>query len=137
MSRDGWFEVEATVPRLELPVKPDRPQRTGRRRWPWVVGVMVAALIGLVVARAAGWIEPQVAQVAGVCVDTRTMVRQADSLCGPDASSRYALVFYTTGQQVPPVGGLASGGSLDAPPKEATIDLEFPVDGGLVGAVRP
>lgn len=106
-----------------------------RRRNRIILGVVGAVVVGAI---GAAWFANQgkTAYVA-VCVDERTMARQAtDTACDAEtASSPYYRWWYTPeGSQVPAVGDFAQEdqGTVNAPSrKDATISYGYEEDGGV------
>lgn len=132
----SWVKFDPVVPGPKSSVKTGSQGRskgslsTGKR----VVvgaGVALAALVGVRAVQGGGS-DSYVA----VCVDNRTMVRQAaDSNCKTNPTPSYYRWFYIpSGKTVPIVEATvdANMGSTMAPPNSATIEYGFDRDGGTV-----
>lgn len=127
----GWTEFEPTFPRPH--VEPRAVRAT--KRVPWYVMALgallaLAALLGF-------YAQSQKAQYAAICVDDRSLIRVAERNCEDHSTPDYhRWMFMPEGSTVPAVSRSAQKdqGSFDKPDMQnATVDREFPADGGVVG----
>lgn len=131
----SWIPLNRNRPEQEIDEETDKPKvNKWLTRRNIAIGIVAAILLTFLVFRVAGaGDEPY----AAVCIDDRTMARQADNtLCEEDVSDYFRWWYVPEGEYVPPVGGVAitGNGSTNEPSSEnAAITYGFESDGGVFG----